>query len=134
MTGNIANRRTIAMSKREKELSPGEWQARFDAACATVARKYCDMFEFWRDCRYKPCRSVRRCSGDQGFCLQSRCWSVPYDIGVAAQIRMLAELPPNADRFAQSAHRQAHSSLCLHDPKNQKRRAKTEAKIEAKIE
>jgi hypothetical protein len=55
-------------------------------------------------------------------------------VGVAAQIRMLAELPPNADRFAQSAHRQAHHSLCLHDPKNQKRRAKTEAKTEARTE
>jgi hypothetical protein len=86
------------------------------------------MFEFWRDCRYQPCRSVRRCSGDQGYCLQSRSASVPYDVGVVAQIRMLAELPPNADRFARPAYRQAHSSPCLHDPKNQKRRAKTEAK------
>jgi len=34
---------------------------------------------------------------------------------------------------AQSAHRQAHSSICLHDPKNQKRRAKAEAETQAKI-
>ena len=65
------------MSKREKKLSPQEWQARHDAACAIVARKYCDMFAFWRDCRYKPCRSARRCVGDQGFCLQSRCRAFP---------------------------------------------------------
>ena len=40
------------MGKRNPELSPKEWQARHDAACAIVARKYCDMFEFWRTCRY----------------------------------------------------------------------------------
>jgi len=60
-----ARRRIIAMSKSKDDLSPQEWQARHDAACAIVARKYCDLFGFWRDCRYKPCRSARRCSGDQ---------------------------------------------------------------------
>ncbi len=112
------------MSKSEEKLSPEEWQARHDAACAIVARKYCDLFGFWRDCRYKPCRSARRCSGDQGACLQSRCWSVPYETGVAAHIRMAAETPPSADRFTRAAHHYAHHSLCLHDPKNQKRRAR----------
>ena len=28
------------MSKREKKLSPQEWQARHDLACASVAGKY----------------------------------------------------------------------------------------------
>jgi hypothetical protein len=127
-------RRTIAMSKREKKLSPQEWQARHDAAYAIVARKYCDMFAFWRDCRYKPCRSARRCVGDQGFCLQSRWQSVPYDVGLAAQYRMLAETPPNADRFLRSAHNYAHHSLCLHDPKNQKTRARRDAKAQTQPE
>jgi len=112
------------MSKSDDGLSPQEWQARHDAACAIVARKYCDMFGFWRDCRYKPCRSARRCSGDQGACLESRWQSVPYDVGVAAHDRMAAETPPNADRFTRGAHHYAHYSLCLHDPKNQKRRAR----------
>jgi hypothetical protein len=115
----------IAMSKSEEKLSPHEWQVRHDAACAIVARKYCDMFEFWRDCRYKPCRSARKCSGDQGACLESWWTTVPYDVGVAAQIRMSTETPPNADRFLRMAHHYAHHSLCLHDPKNQKTRAKT---------
>jgi hypothetical protein len=117
----------IAMSKREEKLSPHEWQARHDAACAIVARKYCDLFGFWRDCRYRPCRSARRCSGNQGACLQSRWQSVPYDVGVAAQIRMAAETPANADRFMRMAHHYAHHSLCLHDPKNQKTRAEAQA-------
>jgi hypothetical protein len=114
------------MSERSNEkLAPGEWQARHNAACAIVARKYCDMFGFWRDCRYKPCRSARRCSGDQGACLRSRWQSVPYDVGIAAQMRMPAETPPNADCFTRWAHHYAHHSLCLHGPNNQKTRAKS---------
>ncbi len=113
------------VSKANEKLSAHEWQVRHDAACAIVARKYCDMFEFWRDCRYKPCRSARRCSGDQGACLQSRWQSVPYDVGVAAQMRMAAETPPNANGFTFGAHHYAPDSLCLHDPKNQKKRAKS---------
>jgi hypothetical protein len=50
---------TMSKSK-DDDLSPKEWQARYDAACTIVARKYCEMFEFWRDCRYKPFRSTMR--------------------------------------------------------------------------
>ena len=118
------------MSKREKKLSPQEGLARFHAACAIVARKYCDMFAFWRDCRYRPCRSARRC--DQRFCLQSRCWDIPYDAGVAAHSRMIAALPPGADSVHVTAHYQPPHSLCLHGSKNPNLRAKAEAIIEAK--
>ncbi len=110
------------MSKGEDDLSPEEWQARHDAACAIVARKYCDMFGFWRDCRYKPCRAAKRCSGDQGACLENRWQSVPYQAGIAARDRMAADTPPNADHFTRATHRYAHHSLCLHNPKNQKGR------------
>ncbi len=35
------------MSKKpEEKLAPKEWPARHDAACAIVARKYCNMFGF----------------------------------------------------------------------------------------
>jgi hypothetical protein len=112
----------------ETSAKAKEWQRRLDAACAIVARKYCDMFEFWRDCRYKPCRAARRCIGDQGFCLQSRCRDIPYDAGVAAHRRMIAQLPPDADSFLLTAHYRPPTSLCLHDPKNQKRRAKAQVK------
>ncbi len=111
-----------------------EWQRRFDAACAIVARKYCDMFEFWRDCRYRPCRSARRCVGDQGFCLESRCWDISYDAGLAAHLRMIAALPPGADGFFQTAHHQPPNSLCLHGSKNPKLHAKARAKTVAHAE
>jgi len=45
---------------------------------------------------------------------------------------MLAETPANADWFTRAAHHYAHHSLCLHDPKNQKARAKTQAKTRTK--
>jgi len=119
------------MRKSEAKLSAEEWQARQNAAWAVVARKYCDMFGFWRDCRYKPCRNARRCRGDQGTCLSNRWPSVSYEAGVAAQIRMRAETPPNADRFTRAAHYFAYYSICLHIPNKQKVRAKPQAKSQA---
>jgi hypothetical protein len=108
--------------KPEEKLTAREWQARHDAASAIVARKYCDMFGFWRACRYKPCRSAARCSGDQGACLQRGWTTVAYEIRNEAHDRMIADTPADADRFLWSAHRYPACSLCLHDPKNQKRR------------
>jgi hypothetical protein len=108
-----------------------EWQRRHDAACAIVARKYCDMFKFWRDCKYKPCRSARRCRGDQGACLEKRCWSVPREVKLAAHKQMIADTPAHGDRFACMAHYYAPTSLCLHDPKNQKTRTKALDKTQA---
>ncbi len=117
------------MSKSKEKLSPEEWQARHDAACAIVARKYCDLFGFWRDCRFKPCRSARRCSRDVGACLQSRYGSVPYEAGIAAHNRMLAETPANADRFTRAAHGYPHLSLCLHKATSEKMRAQMQVKL-----
>jgi hypothetical protein len=50
-------------------------------------------------------------------CLESRWDGVPYETGIAAQIRMAAETPPNADRFTRQAHNYPPCSLCLHNPK-----------------
>ena len=113
----------------EASAKAKEWQRRFDAACAIVARKYCDLFGFWRDCRYKPCLSARRCSGDAGACLQSRSQSIPHETGIAAHNRMLAETPTNADRFTRAAHGYEHGSLCLHKATSEKMRAKMRAKM-----
>jgi hypothetical protein len=92
------------MSKSEDASAKAkEWQRRHDAG-AVVARKYCDMFKFWRDCKYKPCRSARRYRGDQGACLEKHCWSVPYEVGRAAHKQMIADTPADADRFTCAAH------------------------------
>jgi hypothetical protein len=118
------------MRKSVDELTPKEWQARHDEACAIVARKYCDMFGFWHDCRYKPCRAARRCSGDQGYCLHSRGYNIPYDAVAAARRRMAGATPPDADRFLSAAHRYELSDL--DKSKNPKTRAKLEAKDQAR--
>ncbi len=52
----------------------------------------------------------------------------PYDAGNAAHMRMIAETPANADKFIRMAHYYPPGSSCLHDEKNQKPRAKTEAR------
>ena len=48
-----------------------------------------------------------------------------YDIGVDAQFRMVAETPPNADRFTRAARNYAHHSHRLRGRKRQQRLAKT---------
>src|ERR1700749_2751304 len=108
----------VTKSNRKAEnndpLSPRN-EPLFRAACAIVARKYCDWFAFWRDCRYKPCRSARRCIGDESVCLK-RLSSVPYEARVVAQRRIPAEVPPKADRWLRLAHRWAPECLLLPKP------------------
>jgi hypothetical protein len=119
-------------STDEVSAKAREWQRRHDAACAIVARKYCDIFEFWRDCRYKPCRAAKRCSGDQGACLTLRLPSVSYEAGIAARARVKADTPKDADRFARLAHHYAHHSLCLQNVRSAKMQAKVEAELQAR--
>jgi hypothetical protein len=106
----------------DEKLAPKEWQARHDAACTIVARKYCEMFKFWHDCRYKPCRSARRCVGDARDCLDQRWFSVPYDVSVAAHSQMSAETSPNAGPFLWGAHQRAPHSVGK--PNSELRKAK----------
>jgi hypothetical protein len=40
---------------------------------ATLARCYCDLLRFWRDCPDKACRRARRCRDHSG-----KCWNVRY--------------------------------------------------------
>src|SRR5579871_4084813 len=117
--------------KKKRELSGEEWQARHDAACMIVARKYCDWFNFWHDCRYKPCRSARRCIGDARDCLDTRRVTIPYDADITAQRRMSAETPRTADRFLRNAYHQAPSSAGRRNPRLREARARKQAGREA---
>jgi len=85
----------------------------FRAACAIVARKYCDWFASWRDCRYKPCRGARRCLGDVGPCLKKCTDNASYETRVAARRRMPDDVPPNADRWLRLAHDWPPETLLL---------------------
>jgi hypothetical protein len=89
------------------------------------------MFKFWLDCRYKPCRSARRCVGDARDCLHQRQFSVPYDVSIAARERMSAETPPNADRFVRTAYHQPPHSAGKPNSKLREARARHQAEREA---
>jgi hypothetical protein len=41
----------MSKKKKEKEVTPEQHQARFNAAAAAVRREYCNVFGFWRACR-----------------------------------------------------------------------------------
>jgi len=119
--------RSTTRKGSDDDLTPQEWQARHDAACMIVAQKYCHMFAFWRDCRYRPCRSAQRCVGDARHCLDQRWPGVPYDVSVDAHARMSAEAPPNADRFLWGAHQMAHHAVGKRNPKLSDIRTRREA-------
>jgi len=59
--------------------------------------------------------------------LDQRWASVPYDLGIAADRRMSAETPPNAERFLWGAHQLAHHSVGKRNPKLPDNRDRREA-------
>jgi hypothetical protein len=50
--------------KPSGKITAEKYVARFEAEVAKLARHYCSVFGFWRDCSFKPCRRARRCIGD----------------------------------------------------------------------
>jgi hypothetical protein len=91
--------------KTAAKLTPDEWQARFHAAAKAAQREYCDIFAFWRDCRYGPCRKAQRCSGDAIRCLKRGIGRVPYDAQYQAFGRVIAATPETADSPTKTARR-----------------------------
>jgi hypothetical protein len=55
----------------------GQIEHREDAAARAAQREYCEIFEFWRACRLKPCRRHNACGGDALSCLQRGFTQVP---------------------------------------------------------
>jgi hypothetical protein len=59
--GNNQRRPFTSMSKRlEQTFTPQDFQKRFDAAVQAAQREYCDIFGFWRSCRFALTRSATR--------------------------------------------------------------------------
>lgn len=128
----VGERRKTRRKAEEFDVLSPAIRPRFQAACRIVVQKYCDAFQFWRDCRYKACRAARRCAGDQSYCLEMRLRSVPGEVRHAAASRMLDETPPHADRLLRLAHRYPLDSLCVHIP-SPRTLAKTQAAMTAGI-
>jgi hypothetical protein len=85
------------LSKRLPErITTERYVTRFNAEKAALARDYCTMLKFWRDCPFKPCRRARVCSRDQNACLKRRVREVPHEIQWQARQRILESTPANA--------------------------------------
>ena len=87
-------RKEIALPKKsEVKLTGPQWQARRNAAAEVARRQYCDIFKFWRGCRYKPCRRAKTCRGDPSHCLQRGRWSLSPDVLCQAELQVRAAVP-----------------------------------------
>jgi hypothetical protein len=87
-------KKEIAVPKKsEAKLTGEEYQARYDAAAAVARRQYCDIFKFWRGCRFKPCRRAKTCRGDPSHCLQRGRWNLPPDVLYQAELQVRAAVP-----------------------------------------
>jgi hypothetical protein len=100
------------LSKKTKTLTSERYVARLNAAKAKLARDYCDIFKFWRDCAFKPCRKARRCIGDQNACLKRRAKDVPRDLQWQARQKILASTPADAGPPERMAREFLPEGLC----------------------
>ena len=70
--------------------------ARFHAEKAVLARHYCTVFKFWRDCPFKRCRRERTCCGDEHACLKRGQDEIPRKVEWRARQQILRSTPANA--------------------------------------
>jgi hypothetical protein len=99
--------------KLPAKMTSEQYVARLNAAKAKLARDYCDLFKFWRDCAFKPCRKARRCAGDHHACLQRRAKDVPREVQWQARLQILASTPANAGPPERMAREFLAESLCV---------------------
>ena len=84
------------MQKRsEPDPKSQKYRDRFYAAQELVVRAYCDFFEFWRACRYRPCRRARGCRGDFIDCMVARRAGESHRFD-AARAHVRARIPKDA--------------------------------------
>jgi hypothetical protein len=67
--GRIKEKGTAVRKRSEPDPKSQKYRDRFYAAQELVVRAY---FEFWRACRYRPCRRARGCRGDVIDCIVAR--------------------------------------------------------------
>ena len=83
----------------EKRTDPApssqKYRDRYFAAQMHVVRAYCDFFEFWRTCRYRPCRRARGCRGDYIDCMATRRDGEAHRFD-AARAHVRARIPKDA--------------------------------------
>jgi hypothetical protein len=102
----------VPTQSRNRKLTPAQFGWRFAREKAAQQRRYCDAFALWQTCRMKPCRRLRACRGDPGFCLKSAL----KRLGHAAQYRVreaiLTATPRNIGGPERAARQSMPYDLC----------------------
>jgi hypothetical protein len=98
--------------KPSGKITAEKYVARFEAEAAKLARHYCGVFGFWRDCQFKPCRRARRCIGDAPACLKEREHEIARGHQWQARQQVLASTPANAGPPERTAREILPSGLC----------------------
>jgi hypothetical protein len=108
----IAKKREAVSSKTHKanrpptledRLTREEFRGRFAAEKERLARHYCTVFGFWRNCRFPLCRREGACSGKARECLQRSVQQVPRERQFAARQTLLEASPRNLAAPEQAA-------------------------------
>ncbi len=81
--------------KRKAKLDPVVHARRVAVESELQARRYCDAFALWRQCRDKRCRRRRGCVGDAHACVKRAAARVPQPVQVEARQRILGKTPHN---------------------------------------
>jgi hypothetical protein len=98
--------------KKIKKMTPEEYVARFKAEKAWLQREYCNVFKFWRACRFKPCRKARVCRGDHNVCLKQALDNVPRDTQWQARQQILKATPATTGRAERTVREFMPYDLC----------------------
>ncbi len=81
--------------KRKAKLGPLAHARRLAIEAELQARRYCEAFALWLNCRHKRCRRLRTCDGDAHACLKRALGRVPQAQQVQARKEILAATPAN---------------------------------------
>ena len=81
--------------KRKAKLNPVAHARRVAIESELQARRYCDAFALWRQCRDKRCRRRRGCAGDAHACVKRAAARVPQPVQVETRQRILGKTAHN---------------------------------------
>jgi hypothetical protein len=93
--GRIKKKGTAVQKRSDPDPKSQKYRDRYFAAQELVVRAYCDFFEFWRACRYRPCRRARGCRGDFIDCIVARRAGESHRFD-AARAHVRARIPKDA--------------------------------------
>jgi hypothetical protein len=82
-------------AKSKPKLTTARYAERFAVEKAVQQRRYCDAFEFWRQCARSECRREQACRGNPSRCLRRGLVEVPRELHHRARGRIVQAMPVN---------------------------------------